>query len=61
MTEIKHQPITILSGSAWTNDSDEPAMVFTANHTHRDILRYVIADLGDETLFHVQDILGESA
>lgn len=58
MSEIIKKPITLAPGDIFTDETDE-AIIFTARHTHRDILRYVIAELGDEARFHVDDLLGE--
>lgn len=57
MSEITKPPIILAPGEPFT-DEEEQAVVFTAAHSHRDILRHVIADLGEETLFHVRDLLG---
>jgi hypothetical protein len=59
VSEIKKDPIVVPSGWEWVNISDEDAVVFT-DHSHRDILRFVISELGEEIRFHVDDLLGET-
>jgi hypothetical protein len=57
MTEITNPPIEIIGGQTWRNEDDDPAIVFTVRHSHRDILRYVIGELGYEAAWHVDDLL----
>jgi hypothetical protein len=60
MSEITKDPIFIPHGFEWVNISGDDAVVFT-DHSHRDILRFVISELGEETRFHVDEILLEIA
>jgi hypothetical protein len=60
VSEIKKAPITVLEGDGWTNDSGHDATIFTT-HSHRDILRYVISEIGEEVRLHVDDLLKEPA
>lgn len=42
-----------------THTADEGgALVATERHTHSDILRYVVADIGSDALHIVQELLG---
>lgn len=59
MSEIKKEPIVVPPGWEWVNSGDDDAVVFT-DHSHRDILRFVISEIGDEVRLHVEDILAES-
>ena len=45
MAEIKKPLVELAAGESFTAD-DDGAQVITAAHTHSDILRYVVADLG---------------
>jgi hypothetical protein len=56
MSEIKKEPIVIPPSWEWVNTSDDDAVIFT-DHSHRDILRFVISELGEEIRFHVDDLL----
>jgi hypothetical protein len=55
MSEILRPPTLLNDGDTFQSEGD--SVVFTENHSYRDILRYVIAELGDEAAFHVADIL----
>jgi len=57
MSEIKLCPGVIPPGSVFTNKTDELVIFFTDEHSHSDILRYVIGDIGSDALFIVKDIL----
>lgn len=61
MSEISTDPIVVPPGWEWVNMTDDEAIVFTNHHSHRDILRFVIGELGEEVRFHVDDLLGEGA
>jgi len=56
MSEIKKEPIVVPPSWEWVNTSDDDAVIFT-DHSHRDILRFVISELGEEIRFHVDDLL----
>lgn len=56
MSEIKKEPIIVPPSWEWVNTSDGDAVIFT-DHSHRDILRFVISELGEEIRFHVDDLL----
>lgn len=58
MSEITSEPVHLSEGESFTADGD--AIVFTERHSHRDILRYVIAELGEETMLHVAELLHEA-
>ncbi len=45
MKEIKTPLIELAEGETFTADGDG-ARVITAKHSHSDILRYVVADIG---------------
>lgn len=55
--EIKKDPIVIPPGWEWVNTTDEEAVIFT-DHSHCDILRFVISEIGEDALFYVKKLLG---
>ena len=59
VTEVIRDPIVIPPGWEWVNTTDDDAVLFT-DHSHRDILRFVIGEIGDEVRLHVDEILRES-
>lgn len=57
--EIKTPPVIIEPGASFENVGDDTAVVFTEKHTWNDVLRWVIADLGEEARYHVDALLNE--
>lgn len=57
--EVKSDGITLDPGATYVNETGDECLIFTSEHTHRDILRHVIAEIGDEVRLHVDQILGE--
>lgn len=56
MAEIKTPLKHVVAGGTFTAD-ENGAFVITENHTHADILRFVVADLGlEETTFLLQNL-----
>lgn len=45
MAEIERPLVFLREGEAFTADSDG-AFVITSEHTHSDLLRYIVADVG---------------
>lgn len=60
MAEVKTPLIFLEEGETHTADSDG-AYVITENHTHSDILRYVVNDIGENALDIVKELLAERA
>ena len=52
MAEIKRDPI---------RGDDGDSVIFDAGHTHCDILRYVIADVGADDAEHMMNLLAKEA
>ena len=59
MMEIKTPLLHIRPGETYAvpAGAEDDAMVITDAHTHADIIRYVVADIGEDALFLVKDAL----
>ena len=54
--EIITEPVRLKPGQVFTADEDG-AVVFTDTHTLRDILRYVVVNIGvSETIMHLESM-----
>ncbi|WP_226018643.1 hypothetical protein [Novosphingobium sp. FKTRR1] len=60
MGEICTKPIELASGETWSNETDDDAIIFTAAHSHNDILRYVVKDIGADALVLVRELVGDA-
>lgn len=58
MAEIKTPLLRLSEGETFTADEDG-ALVITEAHTHADILRYVVADIGKEDVLAIVETLNE--
>lgn len=59
MSEIKSPLLRLNEGEAHTAD-EEGAIVITGKHTHADIIRYVVSDVGEDARYLVERALGET-
>lgn len=58
MAEIKTPLLRLAEGETFTADEDG-ALVITEAHTHSDILRYVVADIGKDDVLTIVELLDE--
>ena len=57
MGEIKTNLLFIPHGEIYANETGDDVHLITEAHTHLDILRYVVADIGwGEALFHLESL-----
>lgn len=60
MAEVKTPLLRLTEGETFTSDADG-ALVITEAHTHSDILRYVVADIGKDDVLAIVETLDECA
>lgn len=56
--EIRTPLLTLNPGESYTAGED-PALVITEAHSHADIIRYVVSDIGEDALWLVSRALVE--
>ena len=57
MGEIKNDLLVIRHGESYVNDTGDDAYLISEAHTHLDILRYVVADIGwEDALFYIESL-----
>lgn len=56
MAEIKTKLIALKQGETYTADEDG-AIVITGSHTHADIIRHVVDDIGEDALYLVNEAI----
>jgi uncharacterized protein YtpQ (UPF0354 family) len=57
MGEIKTDLFVVRRGESFTNETEDDVCLIAEKHTHLDILRYVVDDLGwEEAMMHLQSL-----
>lgn len=57
MNEIRTPLTRLMPGDKYIAKGDDETVIITPEHTHCDILRYVVADVGKEHAREILDML----